>query len=139
MNAHELLQLLRTAEGEKAERILDVLKTLSHDHDLVKYAHDKYLPAAKQYRDYIQGKQGANASLAEARRLRGRLGGVSRWMYARQRRTFDDVLKLWIPGWIETSLPESFYSHLWHELLQMERKLLSSSRAKGASVHKGSR
>jgi hypothetical protein len=133
MNVHDFLNLLRTAQGETAERILDVLKTLSHDADFVRYSHAKYLPAAKQYREYIQGKHDGSVSLAEARRLRGRLGGVSRWMYAKQRRTFEDVLKLWMPGLAHAAVPDAVHDRLWRELLNMERRLLSQSRAKGAS------
>jgi hypothetical protein len=136
------LLLFRTrSDDDLAERILAVLElaserlaslaragiTVGHDVGLAKYSHDTYLPAAA---NYLRHGSAHSPSIARFRRDRARLGGASRWLYAHQRKTFEDVLKL-LP--FTSEIPAQAVDRLWHQVVQLERRQLAKARAAAAA------
>jgi hypothetical protein len=131
------------ARGDEdlAERILAVLDlaasklatlaragiTVGHDVGLAKYSHDTYLPAAANYLRYGSVH---SPSIARFREDRARLGGASRWLYAHQRKTFEDVLKL-LP--FTSGIPAGLVDHFWNQVLTLERRRLAKARAAAGS------
>lgn len=124
-----------THDHELGERVLEVLDwaderlavlaragvTVGQAVDLARYGHDKYLRACAAYlRSPCEG------NLIRFRQCCGRLGGTSKAMYARQRRTFDSVLKLL---GLEAVLPPIVANHLWQLVLCLERRGLARVRA----------
>jgi hypothetical protein len=137
---HCLLARAR-ADEDLAQRVLTVLEfaqtkvatiaragiTVGHAGDLANYAHDKYLPAAA---NYLRHGSAHSPSMARFREDRARLGGASRWMYARQRKTFEDVLGL-LP--VASEIPAEVVDRFWHQVLALERQQLANARADAAS------
>lgn len=146
MSPHELLRHCGAAENDPAlaERILDVLEALSDEvgrlrtlhtaaqtsSDAIGVAalgHRTFLPACREYRDHIRGHN-RSASCAGFRRRRARLGAASRWLYAAQRKTFDDVLDLLVPSVFSGLLSDSLRGRLWRQIQTVERFWLALDR-----------
>jgi hypothetical protein len=125
MNPSELLTIIQSAKGnhEKIAQIIDVFDLLADDFGFVRYSHDTFLPAAC---DYLRGKTTADYRFKEARVWRARLGGASRWLYYRQRKTFEQIISLLCP----VPVPEFWIDQLWSVVRTTEIGLLSNARDK---------
>jgi hypothetical protein len=123
--ADRILDLLELAEERLAITVRAGL-AIGHAADLAQYGHDKYLPAAAAY---LRHGSAHGHGVGHFRERRARLGGVSRRMYARQRKTFDDVLKL-LP--LASEIPAEIVDRLWHQVLELERRQLARARAAAA-------
>ena len=120
--------------NQKLDNVFQPLKGIADSAALAKYAHDRYLPACKAYRDYIHGHRGAGSRDPRFRELAGAVGGTSRKMYNLQRETFDDVLKI-MAAMVShaTSVqvpdtPKHLADHLWNIVKTHERHALTNSR-----------
>ncbi|UCD74557.1 MAG: hypothetical protein JSV91_12305 [Phycisphaerales bacterium] len=117
--------------------ILHPLKAIADSAVLAQYAHDKYLPACKAYREYIHGHPGAGPRDPRFRKLTGAVGGTSRKMYSLQRETFHDVIKIMGAVLSDATsvqvpdVPGHLLDHLWHKVKTHERLALAHARKRG--------
>ncbi len=71
-----------------------VVKSLMHGGVLAAHAHDRYLPAARAYLDYVSGHKGVDVRDVSALKVRGSLGANARRLYDVQRPVFNLTLDL---------------------------------------------
>ncbi len=95
---------------------------------MAKFSHDTFLPAAKQWEQYLKHPHQCHYPEEKLRKMRARLAGSSRWLYEHQKKTFFEVVDLFIPFPINFIIPLSLKELLWSKLKAMERKQLSKAR-----------
>lgn len=110
----------------KFHHILRALDAIAADYRFVRLSHDKFLPAAKDYREYI--KHSNERSSTDFKSVRGRLGAYSREMYKGQKETFGLLVHLWSAGFIKKE--DHAVDYLFDLFKKAERKRLSVARAK---------
>ena len=117
-----LIAVFREAT-DKLEKLGKAGKGIYDASRVATYGHDRFLPAAKDWRNYIKGRH-SEISSERMKELRGRLGGTSRWLYARQKATFQSTLDLLLP----CSPPEGVVDWAWDHIKSLERRLLADAR-----------
>ena len=110
---------------DKISKLVDALIVLKADYKLVEFSNRTFLPAAKEY---LQGKNTRHPSLRQSRIARARLGGASRWLYARQKETFVTLLHQMFP----VKIPNQVVDSMWRRIVKSESKVLSRNRKKAA-------
>jgi hypothetical protein len=130
MTLREFEEILEEAQesSERFSKMVDVLGLLKADLDFFAYAHHSFLPAAKEYREYLRSGEPRSSSLKKFRRLRGRLGGVSAQLYRHQKKTFERLILLWVPGEVATLVSPLVTERLWRKFKEAERKWLHQHR-----------
>jgi hypothetical protein len=138
MSPHEFLHVLDRAKQDThlARRILDALdqvdllwqglQTAADGVDVGRYGHDRFLPAARVWQEHIRGAR-RDRSTAAMRRARGRLGGCSRWLYARQEKSFKSALRLLLKP-LPVDPPDWLVDRCWRRIRELESGLLAASR-----------
>ena len=130
MNLKELEQCIDNVEKNKNqfEIVLQALRILEADFRFFKTSHHCFLPAARDYRNYIKGEHSEDKQSATFKMLRGRLGAMSREMYKSQRETFVQLVGI-IQTSIGIALPDLIVDKMWQKFKAAERKWLSANRA----------
>ena len=130
MKLIELLDYVQLAveDCDQFHRFCDALMVFEADIAFVKYAHDRYLPAAGAYRAFIKGGPMAGDKAAKLHAAR-RLGGYSRWLYARQEATFRRLARLWTHD-VASPVSNMLIDRAWERFKLAERHWLSEARSK---------
>lgn len=113
--------------GDNAEGIFMAGVGIVDAVKLAKYSHDKYLPAAKAYREYIHSGKCTGSNDPQFLKLKDALGGVSKQMYKRQRATFNAVVHV-LTSASPVPPPDGLMDWAWHEVNHAERNALAQSR-----------
>jgi hypothetical protein len=130
MTPHDLSELMREAETNTKvfEKLIGALEVFAADFELADYAHDRYLPAAHEYREYVRSGRSTKAASRRFREIRGRLGGTSKAMYRRQKETLFSLFRLLVPSLLHGPLTDYFLGMLWKRFLAAERNWLAANR-----------
>lgn len=110
--------------AKQAEKFLGAGKAVYHAADVARHGHDNFLPWAKRYREHLRAGTGIDDP--ELRRVRAGLGGSSRWLYARQKQTFVDLVGLIVP--FGSHVPPTILDSLWSHFQALEVRMLARSR-----------
>jgi hypothetical protein len=130
MTSHDLQKLLEEARKDIAvfERLRQALALFASDIRFARYSHDSFLPAAKDYRDFLKAGGEPTSASPEFRHLRARLGGASRHFYRHQRPTFEGMIRVVVPSHFAGALTPQVLDSLWQRFKNAERSWLSRSR-----------
>jgi hypothetical protein len=127
MSADEFVRLMSRAldEVEHFWLLVDAIELLDQDAKFVEFSHDHYLPAAAAYRELVRGK--TQVSSHRFHSVTGRLGGYSRWMYARQETLFTRLASI-VMHQTPEPLRRPFVDHAWRHFKAADRKWLAAGR-----------
>lgn len=118
-------------------KIVSAGQVVVADIELVKHSHTKYLPAARDYRNYMKRvqKEGIEdyANDPEFKSLRGRLGAASKGLYAFQRETFLALVSLILGNAAKAILNDAAGKSLWLKFQRAEQRWLTNSRHKSTA------
>lgn len=130
MKLKDFFDALKDAQKniEQFHFILDAMMVLEADYRFFNVAHGKFLPAAKDYRNYIKGIHGSDKQSAQFKSIRGRLGAYSRLYYKAQKETFIKLINLVVPSFLSRFLNHTV-EHLWQTFKNAEVKWMAHGRA----------
>jgi len=130
MKIHELIDALKKAQKDikQFQLIYDAMMVLDADFRFFNVAHDKFLPAAKDYRRYIKGVHGGDRQSSEFKSIRGRLGAYSRVHYKAQKETFTKLVNL-VVSCLPTKVSNDVIEQLWRMFKIAQVKWMAYGRA----------
>lgn len=116
----------------KLNPLIKTHEILTADVRLVVHSHDRFLPAARAYREYRERARRLGLTHLsddpEFRRLRSALGGTSRQLYRLQKATFHALLDLVISFPWSLALTHARRERIWHKWQRVEAKWLAGAR-----------
>lgn len=123
-----LVRVLEVLEHHSVmcEKALGAGAAVLHAGGVALHGHRTFLPWAKRYRDHLVHGRGVGD--ADYRRVRAGLGGASRWLYARQKQTFVDLVHLIVP--FGSHVPQHTLDEVWAHIQARESRLLARSRSR---------
>ena len=130
MRAYDLIEHLEDALRDIAKmfRVVDFLHLAAEDLRYTAYAHDLFLPAARDWQEYLHRRPPHAHLDDQGRRLRARLGGTSRQLYRFQRSTFEDAVRVICPEDLSILMRPQILDHLWYLFLRIEKRVLAEGR-----------
>jgi hypothetical protein len=125
MSAQAVKRAVESVLGKttSVDRLVNGILTIHEGLRVGAYGQTKYLPASRDFVNYVNGHTDAKLT-PEFRRLRGRLGGTTCWVVARHQQSFRRVIKFLCPD-----MPDRVIDAMWAKSKTAILRTLSESRA----------